>query len=232
MHGFPFLSDCISFISSLYCFWITAVTQSGDDDDRRLKRREKNRVAAQRSRKRQTQRADELHEVQSDNTWVGSWRKCLWGTLYACGLGLMCTVIQVWLGFGRDFVVLWVCGYGAKCMFKKNQYWFMCKMSFLSKCLSMQAYECLQQQNSLLKKEVQLLLEEQRCLAEALKLHEPQCPVLNSSNLSTSRPSDGTRSWDLTCTRCFSVSSRDYLRSAWVCVCMCFIQFGDYINCI
>ena len=41
------------------------MTQSSDDDERRLKRREKNRVAAQRSRKRQTQRADELHEVGS-----------------------------------------------------------------------------------------------------------------------------------------------------------------------
>ncbi|XP_017310155.1 basic leucine zipper transcriptional factor ATF-like 3 [Ictalurus punctatus] len=90
-------------------------SESGDDDDRRLKRREKNRVAAQRSRKRQTQRADELHE----------------------------------------------------------------------------AYECLEQQNSLLKREVQLLLEEQRSLAEALKLHEPLCPVLNSNILSTPRPTDG-----------------------------------------
>uniref|UniRef100_A0A3B1IE97 Basic leucine zipper transcription factor, ATF-like 3 n=1 Tax=Astyanax mexicanus TaxID=7994 RepID=A0A3B1IE97_ASTMX len=79
--------------------------RSSDDDERRLKRREKNRVAAQRSRKRQTQRADELHE----------------------------------------------------------------------------AYECLEQQNSLLKKEVQLLLEEQKCLSEALQSHEPLCPILNSS---------------------------------------------------
>lgn len=39
------------------------VIQSSDDEEKRLKRREKNRVAAQRSRKRQTQRADELHEV-------------------------------------------------------------------------------------------------------------------------------------------------------------------------
>ncbi|XP_058246836.1 basic leucine zipper transcriptional factor ATF-like 3 isoform X1 [Hemibagrus wyckioides] len=97
---------------------------SEDDSQRRLKRREKNRVAAQRSRKRQTQRADELHED-------------------------------------------------------------------LSECVSFQAYECLEQQNSLLKKEVQLLLEEQRCLADALKLHEPLCPVLNSSVLPGARPSDG-----------------------------------------
>ncbi|KAM9495731.1 basic leucine zipper transcriptional factor ATF-like 3 [Clarias gariepinus] len=89
----------------------------GHEDERRMKRREKNRVAAQRSRKRQTQRADELHE----------------------------------------------------------------------------AYEYLEQQNSLLKKEVQLLLEEQRRLAEALNLHEPLCPVLNANvNLtSTPRSTDG-----------------------------------------
>uniref|UniRef100_A0A3Q2QLF1 NSL1 component of MIS12 kinetochore complex n=1 Tax=Fundulus heteroclitus TaxID=8078 RepID=A0A3Q2QLF1_FUNHE len=33
------------------------------DEGRRLKRREKNRVAAQKSRKRQTQRADQLHQT-------------------------------------------------------------------------------------------------------------------------------------------------------------------------
>uniref|UniRef100_A0A4W4HNH8 BZIP domain-containing protein n=1 Tax=Electrophorus electricus TaxID=8005 RepID=A0A4W4HNH8_ELEEL len=82
--------------------------QLSDDDEKRMKRREKNRVAAQRSRKRQTQRADELHE----------------------------------------------------------------------------AYECLEQQNSLLKKEVQVLLEEQKRLAEALQSHEPLCPVLNHEPLS------------------------------------------------
>ncbi|AWP20421.1 putative basic leucine zipper transcriptional factor ATF-like 3-like [Scophthalmus maximus] len=36
-----------------------------EDEGRRLKRREKNRVAAQKSRKRQTRRADLLHEVDS-----------------------------------------------------------------------------------------------------------------------------------------------------------------------
>ncbi|XP_028676059.1 basic leucine zipper transcriptional factor ATF-like 3 [Erpetoichthys calabaricus] len=36
--------------------------ESLEDDDRKLKRREKNRVAAQRSRKKQTQKADRLHE--------------------------------------------------------------------------------------------------------------------------------------------------------------------------
>ncbi|KAF6735793.1 Basic leucine zipper transcriptional factor ATF-like 3 [Oryzias melastigma] len=39
------------------------VQQCSVDDGRRMKRREKNRVAAQRSRKRQTQRADLLHEA-------------------------------------------------------------------------------------------------------------------------------------------------------------------------
>lgn len=50
---------------------IYAVTQSGEDNERRLKRREKNRVAAQRSRKRQTQRADELHEVRLEKPRLG-----------------------------------------------------------------------------------------------------------------------------------------------------------------
>ncbi|XP_026070449.1 basic leucine zipper transcriptional factor ATF-like 3 isoform X1 [Carassius auratus] len=86
-------------------------SESSDDDEKRLKRREKNRVAAQRSRKRQTQRADELHE----------------------------------------------------------------------------AYECLEQENSLLRKEVQILIEEQQRLTDALKAHEPLCPVLNCGMTSTSR---------------------------------------------
>ncbi|NP_001038857.1 basic leucine zipper transcriptional factor ATF-like 3 [Danio rerio] len=77
-------------------------SESSDDDDKRVKRREKNRVAAQRSRKRQTQRADELHE----------------------------------------------------------------------------AYECLEQENSLLREEVQLLIEEQQRLTDALKAHEPLCRIL------------------------------------------------------
>uniref|UniRef100_A0A3Q3X687 BZIP domain-containing protein n=1 Tax=Mola mola TaxID=94237 RepID=A0A3Q3X687_MOLML len=38
-------------------------TQVSEDEERRLQRREKNRVAAQKSRKRQTQRADLLHEA-------------------------------------------------------------------------------------------------------------------------------------------------------------------------
>ncbi|XP_063528319.1 basic leucine zipper transcriptional factor ATF-like 3 isoform X1 [Pongo pygmaeus] len=36
--------------------------ESPEDDDRKVRRREKNRVAAQRSRKKQTQKADKLHE--------------------------------------------------------------------------------------------------------------------------------------------------------------------------
>lgn len=39
------------------------VFQSHEEDDRKVRRREKNRVAAQRSRKKQTQKADKLHEV-------------------------------------------------------------------------------------------------------------------------------------------------------------------------
>ncbi|KAL0967451.1 hypothetical protein UPYG_G00252400 [Umbra pygmaea] len=76
----------------------------GDEDsDRRFKRREKNRVAAQKSRKRQTKRADELHE----------------------------------------------------------------------------AYECLEQKNRLLKKEVQFLTEEMCRLTETLKNHERHCPIMH-----------------------------------------------------
>ncbi|XP_043367711.1 basic leucine zipper transcriptional factor ATF-like 3 isoform X1 [Dermochelys coriacea] len=37
--------------------------QSPEEDDRKIRRREKNRVAAQRSRKKQTQKADKLHEA-------------------------------------------------------------------------------------------------------------------------------------------------------------------------
>lgn len=44
-------------------FLCVFASQSSEDGGRRLKRREKNRVAAQKSRKRQTQRADLLHEV-------------------------------------------------------------------------------------------------------------------------------------------------------------------------
>ncbi|KAJ8270676.1 hypothetical protein GJAV_G00117900 [Gymnothorax javanicus] len=77
--------------------------ESSEDDGKKLKRREKNRVAAQRSRKKQTQKADTLHKE----------------------------------------------------------------------------FECLEQENSLLKKEVQALREEQRRLLEALETHEPLCPLLH-----------------------------------------------------
>lgn len=43
--------------------------QSPEDDDRKVRRREKNRVAAQRSRKKQTQKADKLHEVRLHRGW-------------------------------------------------------------------------------------------------------------------------------------------------------------------
>uniref|UniRef100_A0A8D3D449 Basic leucine zipper transcription factor, ATF-like 3 n=1 Tax=Scophthalmus maximus TaxID=52904 RepID=A0A8D3D449_SCOMX len=46
--------------TSLIC---VCVCQGSEDEGRRLKRREKNRVAAQKSRKRQTRRADLLHEA-------------------------------------------------------------------------------------------------------------------------------------------------------------------------
>lgn len=43
--------------------FLADVFQSHEEDDRKVRRREKNRVAAQRSRKKQTQKADKLHEV-------------------------------------------------------------------------------------------------------------------------------------------------------------------------
>lgn len=43
--------------------FLAGVFQSREEDDRKVRRREKNRVAAQRSRKKQTQKADKLHEV-------------------------------------------------------------------------------------------------------------------------------------------------------------------------
>ncbi|XP_012870436.1 PREDICTED: basic leucine zipper transcriptional factor ATF-like 3 [Dipodomys ordii] len=75
---------------------------SPEDDDRKVRRREKNRVAAQRSRKKQTQKADKLHEE----------------------------------------------------------------------------YECLEQENTLLRREIGKLTEELRHLSEALKEHEKICPLL------------------------------------------------------
>ncbi|KAM4772380.1 basic leucine zipper transcriptional factor ATF-like 3 [Rhinophrynus dorsalis] len=48
------------------------LSQSSDLSDRKVRRREKNRVAAQRSRKKQTQKADKLHEeyesLEQENT--------------------------------------------------------------------------------------------------------------------------------------------------------------------
>ncbi|XP_044122221.1 basic leucine zipper transcriptional factor ATF-like 3 isoform X1 [Neovison vison] len=56
--------------------------QSPDDDDRKVRRREKNRVAAQRSRKKQTQKADKLHEV---SLWSG--QSHIRATERSCGSG-------------------------------------------------------------------------------------------------------------------------------------------------
>ncbi|KAF7656087.1 hypothetical protein LDENG_00046420 [Lucifuga dentata] len=79
--------------------------ESSENDDQRLKKREKNRVAAQKSRKRQTQKADVLHET---------------------------------------------CEY-------------------------------LEQRNKKLRKEVNSLCEEQRLLTDALRSHEPSCPIMHCS---------------------------------------------------
>ncbi|XP_070936367.1 basic leucine zipper transcriptional factor ATF-like 3 isoform X1 [Macaca nemestrina] len=55
--------------------------ESPEDDDRKVRRREKNRVAAQRSRKKQTQKADKLHEfyasVNSDGEETEQEYECL-----------------------------------------------------------------------------------------------------------------------------------------------------------
>ncbi|XP_009979645.1 PREDICTED: basic leucine zipper transcriptional factor ATF-like 3 [Tauraco erythrolophus] len=52
--------------------FLANVFQSHEEDDRKVRRREKNRVAAQRSRKKQTQKADKLHEeyesLEQENT--------------------------------------------------------------------------------------------------------------------------------------------------------------------
>ncbi|KAK4823625.1 hypothetical protein QYF61_004358 [Mycteria americana] len=52
--------------------FLAYVFQSHEEDDRKVRRREKNRVAAQRSRKKQTQKADKLHEeyesLEQENT--------------------------------------------------------------------------------------------------------------------------------------------------------------------
>ncbi|XP_070597326.1 basic leucine zipper transcriptional factor ATF-like 3 [Erythrolamprus reginae] len=77
--------------------------QSHDGDERRVRRREKNRVAAQRSRKKQTQKADKLHEE----------------------------------------------------------------------------YECLEQENTSLKREIGKLTDEVKHLSEALRNHEKICPLLH-----------------------------------------------------
>ncbi|XP_029352587.1 basic leucine zipper transcriptional factor ATF-like 3 isoform X2 [Echeneis naucrates] len=86
--------------------------EGSDDKGRRMKRKEKNRVAAQKSRKRQTEKADLLH----------------------------------------------------------------------------QACELLEQRNRKLRREVDFLFEEQRLLTEALRAHEPLCPIMHF--LLTPPPSD------------------------------------------
>ncbi len=69
----------------------------------------------------------------------------------------------------------------------------MCVFFWHTDIFCYQVYECLEQENSLLRKEVQLLLEEQQRFTDALKAHEPLCPVLNCGMTSKSR-SAGTMS--------------------------------------
>ncbi|XP_070842858.1 basic leucine zipper transcriptional factor ATF-like 3 [Chaetodon trifascialis] len=96
------MSGCDSSSQSDQKKHLSEGSEASGDGGRRMMRREKNRVAAQRSRKRQTQRADLLHET----------------------------------------------------------------------C------ELLEQRNRKLKREVDSLSEEQHRLTEALRAHEPSCPIM------------------------------------------------------
>nr|XP_028575160.1 basic leucine zipper transcriptional factor ATF-like isoform X2 [Podarcis muralis] len=49
---------------TLYC--VIPLTQESSDDMRKVQRREKNRIAAQKSRQKQTQKADTLHMESQD----------------------------------------------------------------------------------------------------------------------------------------------------------------------
>lgn len=55
--------ECVSIYKNKLANSFGFVAQGYEDDERKVRRREKNRVAAQRSRKKQTQKADKLHEV-------------------------------------------------------------------------------------------------------------------------------------------------------------------------
>ncbi|XP_068454909.1 basic leucine zipper transcriptional factor ATF-like 3 isoform X1 [Clinocottus analis] len=57
------MSDCDSPQRNDGSCFLCDGCEGSEDEDRKSKRREKNRVAAQKSRKRQTQRADLLHEA-------------------------------------------------------------------------------------------------------------------------------------------------------------------------
>ncbi|XP_051264397.1 basic leucine zipper transcriptional factor ATF-like 3 [Dicentrarchus labrax] len=103
-------SSCHSHEKNSKNYHLCEGSEGSEDGGRKLKRREKNRVAAQKSRKRQTQRADLLHE--------------------AC--------------------------------------------------------ELLEQRNRNLKREVDSLSEEQRLLTDALRAHEPFCPIMHCSFASSS----------------------------------------------
>ncbi|XP_022070899.2 basic leucine zipper transcriptional factor ATF-like 3 [Acanthochromis polyacanthus] len=107
-------SSCTSQQKSIVSNQLCEGCECSEDEGRRLKRREKNRVAAQKSRKRQTQRADLLHET----------------------------------------------------------------------C------ELLEQRNRKLRREVDSLSEEQHLLTEALRAHEPLCPIMHCSCTSSSLQPD------------------------------------------
>nr|XP_055227019.1 basic leucine zipper transcriptional factor ATF-like 3 isoform X5 [Gorilla gorilla gorilla] len=70
--------------------------QSPEDDDRKVRRREKNRVAAQRSRKKQTQKADKLHEAQGESS--AAWAQHRRGHCHTFALGMVSRTMHCILG--------------------------------------------------------------------------------------------------------------------------------------
>ncbi|XP_063528321.1 basic leucine zipper transcriptional factor ATF-like 3 isoform X2 [Pongo pygmaeus] len=70
--------------------------ESPEDDDRKVRRREKNRVAAQRSRKKQTQKADKLHEAQGESS--AAWAQHRRGHCHTFALGMVSRTMHCILG--------------------------------------------------------------------------------------------------------------------------------------
>ncbi|KFO25428.1 Basic leucine zipper transcriptional factor ATF-like 3, partial [Fukomys damarensis] len=168
-------------------------SQSPDDDDRKVRRREKNRVAAQRSRKKQTQKADKLHEhpfqeASQQQNCVAHGYQCAGRTQD----NQVCTV-----EVGAEFSSIQVaqalpeyrreCGEAGRALFSlllSSLTRPACPVpvtsSALKSLLSSAAleYECLEQENAMLRREIAKLNEELQQLSLALKEHEKMCPLL------------------------------------------------------